>query len=63
MQDIKIDPRTLLRRLLDECKDCKKRFDDNAALLVANDEEVLTEDQVEAILIDLSDDHRKHGEE
>jgi hypothetical protein len=46
-----------LRRLIDACRVCRRTFDDNAAILVADDGGVLTDAQVVAVLDHLREQH------
>lgn len=51
--------RLLLKRLLDECELCKNEFQANIGTIVEEGES-LTDEQVEAVFISLSDQHREH---
>lgn len=54
-----IDMRTLLLNFLAECSACSRVFYDNVPL-IADDYGELTDEQVEAVFIDLCDRHQGH---
>lgn len=54
--------RDLLQGLLIECKNCKVIFDQNVGLIL-DDSEHLSDEQVEAIFIRLSERHREHQDD
>lgn len=51
--------RELLKNLLFECQDCASIYYDNVAL-IAEENAVLTDDQIEAVLVELSKKHKQH---
>jgi hypothetical protein len=53
-----IEAKDLLRGLLQECPACAAYYYDNVAVITAEGE--LTEEQAEAILIDLFERHEAH---
>lgn len=55
-----MDARTQLRELVDGCARCRHQFDDNVALLVAEDNAALSDAQVDAVLDHLSKQHEGH---
>ena len=55
-----IDARELLLNLLDECDKCHQHFRENVALIVGDYAEVLTDEQVEVVLVAMGDLHRQH---
>lgn len=55
-----INAKLLLQHLLDRCSACKKRFDENVLLIVDNENNTLSEDQVDFVLAKLLDGHREH---
>lgn len=57
-----MDNRQLLELHCLGCARCKREFDDNAALLVADDGGTLTDAQVVAVLDHLRKQHEGHSE-
>lgn len=58
MQATELDPRTLLKRFLDECALCRQYFLENVSSLVGDG--VLSDDQVVWVLVKLNDFHKQH---
>jgi hypothetical protein len=52
-----VESRDELRRLLDSCGRCRHAFEENVAILVADDNAALTDAQVVAVLDHLREQH------